>query len=328
MAKSSMLAAAAAVVGFACGGSQPPEADQVGVQRDAINGPWYTPSFTEVDQAGAGLHTGNLSEYCTATVIAPNYFLSAKHCGYVVGSEIFRYPNGNPAAVNTGFAYVIDQVVHAPCTGNDPNYWTDCNGDFADMVVLHVQQTIADNFLWFSYTPAATLAWTYPGAGGWGTKVGAGAHDGNPNPSATLRAVDDTLGSTDDSGGGFHTDHVEVDKGDSGGPFYYNGRMLGTVTGYGFPLLWEATYTSVPHRLDWILQVIGYSLPLSGWAWDRGLSGSQIELFYGTELTCQYACQHTSGCGGYNFYRFAGLCQTLSSVGASIPETGVTCGQL
>jgi hypothetical protein len=143
-----------------------------------------------------------------------------------------------------------------------------------------------------------------------------------------LRAVDDTLASSDDSGGGFQTDHVQVDPGDSGGPFYYNGQVLGTATGYCLPLCWEAKYTSVPHRLDWILKVIGFSLPLSGWASDRYISGTPIGSFWGaTELTCEYACANTNGCGGYNFLRYVGYCQLMTSVGASSPVAGWDCGQ-
>ncbi len=326
--KAMIAAAAVAMAALACGQDRQPAAERLGVVQQDINGPWYTPSFTETNQAGAAMHSGNVLESCTATVIAPNFFLSAKHCGYVVGSTIFRYLNGDPLSLNKDFAYTVDQVIHAPCTGNDKGSWSDCNGDWADMVLLHVQQPIVASGWLFDYTPSATLAWTYPGANWVGTKVGAGWHSGTAdNPFIDLRAVDDTLVSSDDSGGRFDTGNVRVNPGDSGGPFYSNGRVLGTVTGYCFPWCWRATYTSVPHRLDWVLSAIGYSLPLSGWAYDRALSGNGLEWFTGTERVCQYACQHTPSCGGYNYYRATGLCETLSSVGASSPAPGFTTGQ-
>jgi hypothetical protein len=168
-----------------------------------------------------------------------------------------------------------------------------------------------------TYGEAATMAWRYPGVDVAGQKVGRGGLDGNPNPNALLMQVGDATDSLGDNSGEFLTKNIQLDKGDSGGPFYVNGRLLGTASYY----VWGGTdmhYVSVPAHLDWILSVIQYYW--SGTApVPRHYDGAVLESFWSTEQVCQYACDSRSDCQAYDFdvanmYGSLGTCQLVTNV--------------
>ncbi len=249
---------------------------------------------------------------CTGTRIATNWVISALHCKITKGEVVYFY-DGGPGRGSRGAKVV--EVIRRP--GATPTHLEDNNGDLADLVLVRVQakasnQSSEDAIL----GPSAVLAWKYPGDGAQGKKVGAGSHQGTFNPMGELRQISDKTDDNDDSGGYFVTAHEQLDKGDSGGPFYVNSRIVGVVKDQD----WDLgdgnfnTYTSVPHHLDWILGKIGYR-------W-RGLtplqnikySGKVIETVFGSEKRCQYACEMTDKCEAYNWKTSTQTCQLMDDV--------------
>src|SRR5690606_35430921 len=133
------------------------------------------------------------------------------------------------------------------------------------------------------------------------------------NNSGVLRQRSDYTYSDDDSGGGFLTNQAGVNPGDSGGPFYYGNRVLGTLTGKILDIVWRGRHTSVPHHLSWILSTIGYRW--SGGPVQTGVlrSGTTQSILIGRpERVCQYACQHTSSCEAYNFMPGLNYCYLMT----------------
>jgi hypothetical protein len=180
----------------------------------------------------------------------------------------------------------------------------DPSGDFGDIALIELAEpndtTEGDETDLEGHQ--ATLAWLYPGYGYNGVKVGAGWHDGLENDDGTLKQIIDETTSDDDYDGHFDTRDDTTDDHDSGGPFYYGGKILGTLFGTTHSgLSYYNYYTSVPHHLDWILSTIGYQ-------W-RGVQPQANTYYQGTitlsmissERVCQYACEKTSSCEAYDF---------------------------
>jgi hypothetical protein len=290
--------------------------DQVSTTESEINGSVFTPSPVHVAFAMSKSNGGG----CTATVIDANHALSALHCNWQPGQAVFGYSSAS--GFDSSLAHTVTAVARRPGTQWSPTGtqdWTDSNGDFADIVVVTFSPPLTGFFF------SAQLAWKFPAPGTAGVKVGAGAHDGVSNPSRKLLAVNDTQESSDDSGGGFHTGHVRVDPGDSGGPFYVNTfQVLGTLTGTVNDIV-HARYTSVPHFIDWILGTIGFAW--GGHPLQTGIrrSGFGIDIFSSSLKTCEYACTRDADCRAFNYNVASLSCQLLSSVvGTSSDATTIS----
>jgi V8-like Glu-specific endopeptidase len=258
---------------------------------------------------------------CTGTVIGPRHILTALHCNPYKQARIELYAADHPQAADDSNPFTVIDWALPPGTSYtyDPAHdvdefdWTDSNGNMADMMVLIVDRNLSATILGAQTHPPATLAWAYPGSDKIGIRVGAGNHDGDSNPDGVLYQNYDTTYSGDDSGGWFILDDNHVDYGDSGGPYYVNKRVVGTLTSF-----WglQTRYTSVPKQLNWLLGVVGYRWP--GLApFDGYLTGETTSTFYNSERACQYACDKTIGCAGYNWYKPGPLCMLLSSVTGS-----------
>jgi hypothetical protein len=224
---------------------------------------------------------------CTATKIARNYILTGGQCAWPVGSKVGFYGLNGPG-VDTALVTARFEPPGAHAQSGDLSA---DNGLFSDIAIYQLDRAdLIDT--------SATLAWTYPGSTAAGVKVGAGEHDNLPNPYATLRQLADWTSSSDDVDGLFHTWYREYNDGDEGGPFYYQGRVLGVLDGDGLGT--GARYTSVPRHLDWILSTINYHWSGAPPTF-RQYSGTPLETIANTtERICQYACESRSDCEAYN----------------------------
>ena len=241
---------------------------------------------------------------CTATRISPRWAITALHCDPKIGDIVSFYTTGPGVS---SLQATVDLVVERPgtsptaCGGDWPWNCDDSTGLFADVALLRLKNipTMIDGT---SSTPA-TLAWAFPGDSVAGVKVGAGNHNGaGTNTNGTLLQVGDTIDDTEDNSGDFWTTTDNINKGDSGGPFYVDGRILGTLWGTRWdPLAAHYDlYTSIPKHLDWILQTIGYEWQGAPSQANTTYQGTLIQSLAGTERMCQYACDHTQSCQAYN----------------------------
>ncbi len=292
-----------------------------------INGPTSAASLFQLDRAVA-------VPGCTATRIGSHWALSALHCQLQnqLGKQVVLYDGG--PGFNRAKTALIRNVMPYPGTdasrckiGNvhlyDGHGCSNGNGYFSDIVILDLQDDAVSGLSDVPSKPAATMAWLYPGNNVNGQKVGAGNHDGNVNRTGLLLQVPDSTGDASDSNGAFHTNHVRVDGGDSGGPFYVSSQIVGTLTGNP-DSIFSALHTSVPSHLDWILSSTNYiwpgSPPLTGIQYTgTGTIGFSPK----TERVCQYACEHTASCQAYNYTLATQSCTLVSGISGTQAMTGV-----
>jgi hypothetical protein len=243
---------------------------------------------------------------CTATKISARFAITAAHCNPSVNSFVNFYTSG-PGFAASERAQIVDVTFRPGVSGsacnNDIDDCWDSSGNFADIALLELAVPTSG-----AGTEAnleglqATLAWEYPGDDAYGKKVGAGLHDGNSNNAGVLLQHPDYTSRDNDNDGRFYTVDVHTDGGDSGGPFYYSSKVLGTLWGKWWePFDHYNIYTSVPKHLNWILTTIGYKWRGVAPQSNTLYSGTAVDSFYGTELECQYACEKTGSCEAYNF---------------------------
>jgi hypothetical protein len=143
------------------------------------------------------------------------------------------------------------------------------------------------------------------------------------NPYGILLQVSDpTDGGVDN--GRFDASTDDVNSGDSGGPYYYQGRVFGTTTGHGTD--WTGNtytaHTSIATHLDWILATTGYTWigtpPKASTIYD----GTLLQVFVGTQRVCQYACQNTASCEAYNYS--GSSCSLYTNVTGAHTQAGWT----
>jgi hypothetical protein len=240
---------------------------------------------------------------CTATRIAPRHAITASHCVPSVGDTVKLYSNG--PGVDNALLARIERVQVPPgldmqSCGTHGGDCTDGDGDFADMAVIELSAA-ADVDAKLT-GQQGTLAWHFPAEGKAGHKVGAGGHGGNSNPNGRLLQVSDTV-DTDHSGGYFESEDDNSDGGDSGGPFYVNAygdqQIIGVLWGHDTDDYDK--YTSVPYRLEWILDAINFKWSGAQRQLDTSLSGATIDTVKGSLQKVQYACEKTPACEGYMY---------------------------
>jgi hypothetical protein len=297
--------------------------DDEGTTTQEINGPSSLASSWQRSRAIALSNPVNPNLFfCTATRIASRWAITALHCtasgGAAVGTTANFY---DPATGSLSGSATVVAVKTRPGTnanlcvsgGITISHCYDSTGHVADIALLELANFTVDPPSGDPLdAPQAIMAWAYPGHDIPGQKVGAGQHDGNPNPTAKLLQVADETADTSDSIGDFHTADIRVDPGDSGGPFYVDKQILGDL--YGNTSLFSATYTSVPFHLDWILKSIGYHWV--GTPSEAGIAynGTQLASVVGTEAVCQYACENTTNCEGYDYLPAGKSCGLYTNI--------------
>lgn len=247
---------------------------------------------------------------CSGTRIGPYHVITALHCGVAVGDTVRFYTNGSAYPSSSDASRTVEAVGKRPGTSwsvaNQSGDLVDENGIFADFAILKLSAAVRG----IDY---ATMAWLYPGDGASGTKVGNGNHEDNTSLFGIVMQKADTTWTSSDADGPFRTSEDAVNPGDSGGAFYHQTRLLGVTSSHD---PFHARYTSIPRHLTWILDVINYQWggvipPLNG----RYLAGALLASLPGkSHIVCQYACQNTASCAGYNYFSPLDQCNLLSSV--------------
>jgi Trypsin len=301
--------------------------DELGDTSDTsqdINGPSAPASQFQLDRAAAPRHPtgsgGFGGNYCTATRIAPHFAVTSAHCQVAAGDLLSFYTTG--PGYSSASALVTQVIARPGVTGvacfNSVSNCYDTSGKFADIVVVRLDRDV-------TVGEAATLEWAYPGAGANGQKVGAGNHNAaNTNNNGTLLQVADSTDSSDDNDGSFNSVHDRVDKGDSGGPLYVNGHMIGTLYGEQYKpaqVKFESLHTSVAKHLDWILANIGYHWSGSPPQTNSWFDGHLLQSVLTTERGCQYACEHTTSCQAYNY--IGSSCGLYTAITSTHSQSGV-----
>jgi hypothetical protein len=307
------------VAGPTTGVDQPAEEAPTGAAAEEIkNGSYVTSDY--YSQPAVWVQTdlfGGLAGTCTGTVISPRHILTASHCGAFARQYLLNQWVGTRVKffgtnyTLSGSWINVTNVQLAP--GVDPGNedYEDVNGDLADFAVLTLASNIPSN------ATVANMQHRFLYDGITGMAVGAGAHnDGNGPAAGNLMYRYSTLESTSDSDGEFHLDGNQVDYGDSGGPFYVGGRVMGVLYGLIHIPFDDSSYTSVPHHLSRILDMIGYQTTLYNLTNYIITGGTEIpgQAFITADRdVCAYACERTSSCAGYNY--LMGICNMYSTIG-------------
>jgi hypothetical protein len=298
------LLVSGALVVTACDGAPAPDAEATAEAQQPIEGGEDASPF--FFKRAAALSN------CTATVIASRFLLTAAHCQASGDASFYDAgPFIGPSSPTRGMgAPIVRSGVHP---GSDD--YVDASGHFADLAIVELDAPIP------STSRVATLAWHYPSGGDeWGTKVGAGNHHEEPNGVGLLRTRSDQVYSDNDDDGHFLTENWNTNHGDSGGAFFDDNRVLGTLWGHEFEWEMRNKYTSVPFHLNWILRQIDYQWPGQPHDVGRCRLGDVIDvLFDDSELRCQYACDHTDDCVAYTLMDTAfPYCTLLSNVDSNV----------
>jgi hypothetical protein len=281
----------------------------VATASQAINGPtahdaeqWKLDraAFVQTPIPGSNPQSFQL---CTATRIAPRYVMTAAHCATDTTTRVNFFTTG-PRFDSSPQANVLSVKMRPGVTKDT---LSDSSGKLADFALLEIDRTIPTGDI-------ATLAWAYPGSGPWGTKVGAGRANDNAANLGRLMTIDDWLRTDDDTSGPFRTGRNFVDKGDSGGPFYLDGRVLGVLSTEDI----YARYTSVRIHLPWILSAIGYRWGGQRPVADKAQQGHVKEAMLAPESVCQYACEQQTACLAYNYAPVTGTCSILDSLSGAV----------
>ena len=258
---------------------------------------------------------------CAATRVSPLWAITSRRCDVHVGDTI-TFLNHETQTPEHG---TVQQVIGKPgttvasCANRDT--CLDSNGKFADLALIRISAPLPTTFEDpLGDTGSAIMNWRYPGSGVSGYEVGPEFLNG----WAEVWYVSDTLDSSSDSSGSFETTHDNSDPTDRGGGFWYGNRVIGTLWGGGYDV-WNGNwqlYTSVAYHLDWILSTIGYSWRGTPVQANVAYSGTTMEVFYGTERVCQYACEHSYYCEAYNYTPGTASCQILTSVTSLHTQSG------
>jgi len=306
------------------------EQPQIDETTQDINGPSSLASSWQRARAA-------VPSNCTATRIGSRWAITALHClapkppatvpGTRIGAGVSFYNSNGQLA---GSATIVDiktrpgtNAVACQATTTSITGCYDSTNHVADIALLQLANNNGSDPASNDPldAPQGVMAWVYPGNNVAGVQVGAGQHDGATNPNRVLLQVANTTSDSSDSLGDFHLSSIRVDPGDSGGPFYVNNQILGDL--HGNTSLFSATYTSIPFHLDWILTTIGYQWPGSPSQSGIAYSGTITQSFVGTEQMCQYACENTASCQGYNYVPTNRSCFLYTNIAGTYALTNV-----
>nr|WP_025357110.1 trypsin-like serine protease [Kutzneria albida] len=196
----------------------------------ATSGPWAARMFVDGQQA------------CSATIIAPTWILTARHCAEAGNSYSFRVGSLDQTTGGT-VANGVDAVI---------------NPNGADLALIQLDQSVQATYSPLGGTGDVSVGQTVQ-VYGWGATSRCGSEINCQSRRLKVASVRVNSVNSQDNFGGVSVQATYGNGitagGDSGGPMFSNGRQVGVASTSDRQSVTD--YTNITRYRTWIRQVAG-----------------------------------------------------------------------